>query len=528
MAAPTLRWYDNTDTLITTVWSYPTAAPGSPTAGTLRRLYNNQGGAPGSVDDAVDWYVQVQASLDGEDPFLEAGLDVLDGYWIEVRQRAQTLGGLALEDGPWLPLGPGRHLAIPVLEAGQGVEYEFRVNVPAGTTTAASTVNHTLRNRRSVPVPAGLTRTAGPGVSLELGEHDRSLVLDFAGVLENPAGANNQVHVSDLVLICRGRHVVLLEELVTLDANAADGALGAGESYIALLYVTDSWVVTTVKGNGATVPAEPATPADALLDADGRPLVLAAVTVDETAVHVQADIEDRYILGAFGFRAQALDAVIGPGRGVVGDRLVEPSTEDLVSLTASVTRTIWRRSEGTIEYSVEPPVDDPFADSQWRVTTDVAGVTALEDLRRFAGFGHELLEISIRIDGPLTAGMQAFGWLPLGRGGQLLPLRGVEVLFDDAGAGTSLSTILDVNYANPGGAFATLFTSQGADDRRPTLAFNGTNLHQVATWPEVVDGFRGACRFRVDVDAVPAGGAGPAGVTVRLQVALTGPGAVPV
>lgn len=526
MPAADPRWYDDTDTPVGDVWAYPATASGAQSAATVRRLYNDFGGALGS-DDATNWYVQVVASLTGDDPFLEAGVDVLDDHWIEVRIKAATLGGkVTPTSGPWTPLGAGRSLAVPTLASGEGVEYEFRLNIPAGTTTTAATVNHPLRQRRSVPVPEGLFRAKGNGVHLGLGEWNQSQLLSFGGVAEDSGGASSDVEVGDIELVAEGRYHVFLEQDVTLNTTAADGALGGGEAYFARIYIDDTPAVASVKGNGAASPTEPALPGDELLDAHGNPIELALVRVEDDGTIEQADITARHTLGAWGLSTSGLNATRGPGRGIVGDRLIEPQTSDTVALTASVTRKLWQRTDGSLAYSADPPTDDPFADPIFELTTDGSGVTSSRDLRRFAGFGHELVTLTIRIDGPLAASGGAADnvvgtILPTGRDAQLLPLVGAVCLLDTVGAGSSGSTIIDLEYANPGDAFATMFTSQGTDDRRFTFAFDATVLHAVATLPEVVQ-FEGFCRFRAVVDAVPSGGAAPAGVTIILLFAVTG------
>lgn len=510
--AADLAWRDASDVLLTAEQVFAQVLPGADGAWTEYRVYNDFGGVLAS-DDAVDWWVDLVARLTDSEPFIGSGIEVLDRYWLEY-QRLGGVGGATIDPGPVEQWGPGRSMSLPVLASGEGLRIQVRVAPHAGASVADAQISFSLAQRRFLPVPAGLFRTAGNGVALGLGHWDRNHLLSVGGgVVENPAAADNFVLVGDVELILAGLYVVELAQLLEFDDDAADGTMAAGESYRFRIYA-DASGVGSVKGDGAVAPVEPDLPAGALFE-------IAGGTKTEGAVIEDADLEQRWVLDAWGFSSAGLDYTIGKGRGVVGDRMIDIASTDTGSLADATTTRIWRRYDGALHVGTAAPADDPWSMPLYEVTTAGSVVTVVRDLRRFAGFGHELIEVRLRLSGGIAAADEAYGILPTGRDCQLLPICGAVVSLSDAGAGSSGSTIIDIEAAAPGSAFATVFTSQGSDDRRPTFAFDATALHQVAALPEVVQ-FQGLTRFRAVVDAVPAGGDPPAEAEVVLLFAAIG------
>jgi hypothetical protein len=512
MAAPNLQWYDDADVLITAQETLPTATPGTPTAETEYRLFNNKDAA--GADTATNRWLEVLERQPGETPFLGSSRELTDRHWMRVRILG-GLGGLNLAQGAEFNVGAGVSFPLPDLANGQGVRLGISVDATADAQTAQTEVTFRVAKRQALPVPAGLSDSAGDGVAVGLFDGRVTGLVSGGLVEEDPGGAGDDVMVRAYEHIGAGIYRVTLDELHQLDGDDGSAvALASGEEYFALVYIDvdgDVQILKSDKGSSPLDPSEePAVPADGT--------ALAMVTRQFDAIIDDADIDDRRDFWAAGFESAALTATIGPTRGLVDDARTRTSTPENASLTASETNRIYRVRDGSLAVDIAGTRPEPRALDLWEAVTDGSGVTALTDLRPIYGMGFRVVPVVLRFQGTLAGGQQVMVPFPVNRDAQVLPLFGVQAWLDDVGAGTGGATVFNVEASADGAAYATLFTSSGSDDRRPTVAFDATVLRSTGL-PEVTQ-IQRFSRLRASVAAVPSGGAAPGGATVVVLLAV--------
>ena len=497
MTAPVLRWYDGA-ALVAAPQTLGPVTPGSTSAEVTLDYWNDKG-AVATADTAYNRAFQLLVK-DADGNYVSEGVEAVDNHWFEV-QASAGLGELTLSAGPWEPLGAGRWLDVPTLVSDAGVRYKFRLNVP-GAPNTTTTVEWALSpyRRGSRPLPQGLHEAVGPGINMGIGDGLATWLLRVSGnVVENPAAADAFVEVQDISWVAAGipyNVVSALLEFTNLDSAAA--ALVAGEAYYGLVYAKSDGTIAIAKGAKTATPGpddKPATPAGGL--------AIAYVLREFDGLVNNADIENVYVQGAAYLTSSGLTATIGPFQAITDSRITETETQTTAALTASETNRIWLKPDGSLAVTITATPPESRAMLLWEAVTDGSAVTSSTDRRPFYAFGYRVQRLDFRFDATLAGAQKQRIAYTNNRTGYILPLGGIAMYLLDNGD-TSGATTIDVNLRAPGGAFTTVFTSQGTEDRRPSLAHDSTDLHDVDAFPEVL-AVPAHSLLEVEVDAVPGG-----------------------
>lgn len=525
MTPPILDWYDGDDP-IEAPNDLAAATPGTPSTASAFDFWNDKDaeGADTAYDLALELLVRVP--LTGEEinaatpprPFVSIGHEAVNNYWFQARITA-GLGSLSLSAGPWTPLGAGRVLRIPTLESEQGVTIELRLNVPSDAQNRYVEWTTSVIERVTQTLPLGLHESIGPGVNLGIGDSELSQLLYVsANVTENGGGADDKVQMPDISWVYEGTPYNVVRHLKTIsNTDGAAAALGAGESYYDLLYAKSDGTIGESKGLKTSTPGPddfPTLPA-------GVPLSMAIAMVlreaDADGGDIEtADITNQYVVGAAHFSSSALTGSIGPYRIVNDNRLDETSTATTVSLTDAATNRVWHIPGNGLQVTTTAARPSSRAMLLWEAVAAGGVVTSSTDRRLFFAFGYRLQRLDFLFDATLVVGQKQRLCYHGTRTGYILPIGGISMHLLDNGD-TSDATKVDINLRAPGGAFTTIFTSQGSEDRRPSIAHDSTSLVDSDAFPEVL-AVPAHSLLEVEVDQIP-GGSVPAWLNVSILVA---------
>lgn len=488
--------------------------PGTPSAVQQFDVHNNRGGT--GADTLSDIKIIVFALVNvspGVDRYQASGHDAVDQRWVEVRRVAGINRSMTVTD--WTPLGASAWLEVPNLGNDEGAEHEVRVNPPPTADVADVSLQFVVGSSRAESVGRGHSEASGDGVLTRGGDETVSEIIECSGnIAQNPGGADDKVQIPDLVWEHVGARYSLLTHLATLDGNdGASSALAAGQEYWCTLSAGAGTITQTksVKGVALSVTAQLPPPAGEIL--------LGYVLRQFGAVINDADITNAWIVGRFGFSSSGLVATIGPGHALVDNRLVARTGDggEPVSLTASSTNRIWLIPTGGLQATVTAARPTPRAYLLWVAVTDGSAVTASTDFRSYIGRCRQ--DVVLTVDSLFRAApglavndVSAPVYFGGNRDGLLMFPRPVALALDSSGTGTG-GTRVDIQYSEGGGAWTSLFTSSGTDDRRPYAASAAGTPVSTAAVPEVIV-IKAGWRLRAKMIEVP-------GTTVPAQAVIT-------
>jgi hypothetical protein len=505
MSAPSLKWYDNANALVTTAPSFTGIVPGIATAAQTFKLINNKGGS--SAETTKPLRLKVVVRDPGETDYEGAGREWADGRYIQIR----ITGGYnkTVATTGWQTIGAGSYLRLPSLANDEGVVVDVRVLTAPDTDQDAVEFSLRISAAESNFAADGLVEMAGgPGISLGLYDSSLSYLLQCANVVQNPGGVDDRVQLQDMVGITTGEPFGYIQNLIQVtNTDGASSALASGERYSALLTIAPGGTPTITKGNktsGAITSAnKPAIPTDHI--------GIAYVVREFDGLINNVDIENIWTLGAYAFSSAGLTGTLGFGFAVVDNYLTEHDFGQPVSLTASSTNYIWRKADGSCVATTTFTRPEHRAMLLYIATTDGSGVTTLVDRRRF--LGSKLHTLRFQFEATLAATQTKYNVLPIAAGARLRPVAPVVAALH-ANGGTGGQTRFDIEVDD--GGFTTIFTSQGtaSRDRRPNIAYNASDLVHRSAVPEVFP-VKPYARIRCVVDEIPTGGA-PTGATVMV------------
>jgi|GEM_PF-5028810 len=470
-----------------------TGTPGAP----LDVLIRNAGDEP-----AVEGQVRILARLDNLSPWRADGLLPLDEGWVEI----------AVDGGPFLPLGAGRLVAIPDLDPGEEIPAQLRQHPPSGG--ADHTFDYQLQalTGGSAYLP-GIHLPTGAGVVLPF--HD-STALAWWEPPQAVAGAGaGEVDLSAWSWFAARRFWAVPATTVVLDnLDTNADPLAVGEEYIALLSAAPDGTVTVTKGTKGAAP----------LDESARP---ALPTGELSAFWVSRDdtgavaITAAYQLGFFAATTSSTTVHLGSGSALLDGRGPVRRAGQDAGLPPNATSIVHQLPLGghavTDATLPDPaPTANPGALALYQATTDAATVTELVDLRRWVGARSHPLEF--HLPGALVVDAVAHAVLPPGRW-HLLPTGALSVFFEDPGIAAGGATVFDVEVRDGGGVWASLFPAQTGTvpDHGESVAANATDSNRDGR-PEVLT-LDGPALVRLRVAALPdtpapapSGGLGELGV----------------
>lgn len=490
--------FESDDSTPAAAWA-PTVGKGETSATQTKHVWNDIGGVLGS-DTLTGAHIHVKA-WDGA-KWVSSGVPCLDERWI----RARIVGYDATGDADFAPantgtkpLGTAATLRIPDIPANCAVYVEFYLVTPGDASDDTVQLRFAVRwNQNTVALAQGVGLVSGGGVLP--GYRDASVRRLVEG-FEITTSGTDSIDVAAGIYDFDGLRQACLGETLTLNQNdSAASALVAGESYVARISIGEGDAApTATKGvKSATTPTAPALPADHI----NIRTVTVVFDAGGTSVIDDNDLGPEPLYGDFVVRdGGGLTVTIGIGEGMsVTDHLQWHDANTSVPVDASDTSYLWMHPDGNPSATLtdEPPVLGAYLLAE--VVTGVAEITSITDSRTYVD-----TDFVVRLEkhGDLTAAEVGFAIAELEHDADLL-----EVI---AGVGTNGTTsagsfIFDVHTLAEGasvdGAGTTIFTSQGTDDQRPTIAYNAASLRDATKYHEVRR-FAAGTRFRADLDAVP-------------------------
>lgn len=405
-----------------------------------------------------------------------SGKEFLDQYHLEARIKA-GYGGLAVQPTGWTALGPSSRLPLPGAIAKQkGVRVGLRVKGRSGASNAHLEVHLVLDGPEGVPIGDGHTEYGKDGVLSGVGDDlANGLWKIAANIVQNPAGANNQIQVPELFYQIAGVTYSRERQLLAINQNDKNGAaLAAGEAYYAAVSLPEDDThnaLTVTKGAKVAVGS---------LDADDEPAwpegeePLAMLRVDYHAgggLIEDADISQRWALTGYALTGTSgRTATYSKGRARIDNRLVRHDYAQSILVPASGTNAIYLLGDGSLSTAFVAR-GYTLRDG---VVTDASSITNSGNERR-ALVGHREVNFAFEFNATLTNGLIAYSQeMPAHRRYiYLLPLEPLLAWMTDTGSGnTAGDLVFDVEYSDNGGAWTSIFTNSATRDLRPYFAYN--------------------------------------------------------
>ena len=314
-----------------------------------------------------------------------SGVPCLDRGWLKVRVSGTSnpsgAAGLIPQSTGWYPVSSGLPLTLFDLPGDCARKVFVKLSTPIDVGQASEDWNlYLVPTWEDVvtPMPLGL-RSIGGGILSGVGDAFVTEPVTLATITpSDPADA--VVHLTDVSFVVAGVEAVVASADVTLDQNAANGALTAGQSYIAAIAISSAsgGTISTRKGNKATTgSADPPT----LLGGTGLVCYVevaygAGGSVIEAGAITNATRDTRFKV----VKTAALTVSVGPGRALLPGVFID--RRDVMSYAFTSTQYLFLLSDGTLAISYSPTVLPYDGALVLAGVTVVAGdITAIEDLR---------------------------------------------------------------------------------------------------------------------------------------------------
>lgn len=507
-----LALYESDDSTPAVAIAFGTVPAGTTSSTFTKHLWNGNGNP--SADLATGLCLTIYERQIHRDPDTEAIVSIT--AWnqsgratIERWVQARYTNADGLTD--WIPIGKGRWLALDDLDAEEHWPIDFRMVVPGGATEPDESINSVDLEFRIVVSWEQFSR------AIELGHHESGKRGVLSGVGDGaeshlifgydatPNGTpDNTVDFSDGAAIVSGEPFVDLLHTITFDdEDSALDPLDTGEEYWATVSKGDQAGLTVTKSLLGAAPLanslRPAVPT-------GEEFV-AYVRRHFDAVIEAADIfqAERFFGRFYLSDVTGTTATLDPGSALLDNYLITRTGTLLATLTDDATNTLWldplTGGLFTTTGSNLPPVVRALP--LWEITLAAGVETSRVDLRTYTGPA-EIQVFKAEKPGTLAAAdVVGMYYLPPGPSWALRVPHGLLCALGGTGT-VSGSTVFDLEYSEAGGAWTTVFTSQGTQDRRPTIAFDASDPVDPDALAEVVV-IPGNSRLRWVVDAIPGG-----------------------
>lgn len=500
-----LALYETDDSTLAAPFDFGTVTPGAESTVWSLHLWNGNGNS--LADEAREVELRMFERIDSGVGWNQDGEATRDG-WILVRLTGGT-SGVSPETTVWTPVGYGRPLRVGPIPAEEARYLEIKIAVPAGAATFQGEVKVGV-NHSAFATAASLGTFEVGGEGLLSGTGDRRFSELLEGLDGSESGTpDDDVNWTDGIWIHEGEVYVKLLHLTTLDGDDGDGfALASGEAYWATISAGASSTLVVTKSPKGSAPL-PNSAREAVPDGE---ILVAYVHRDFDAAIGDDDIyQEARSFGRFLLETSALAATIHSGEAIIDNRLVRIDGSTSLTLAASTTQTIYLNPDGSFEVATAAAAQ-ARAEPLWEVTTDGSGETARVDLRSLAALKRQA--IILRFPGTISGSDEAYSAYAGRRTGRLSFPVPVRAYVSSSGA-TSGSTIFDVEVRESS-SWVTLFTSQGSDDRRPTIAYDSTEDEDLSALPEKTTVEPGAM-IRAVADAVASGSPSDGVVVLLLE-----------
>lgn len=431
--------------------------------------------------------------------------------WVQIRTTG-IVGGTDLEpqSGAWRAVSTLQPFELGDIPADRGRQMEIRLNPPASADTTVDLdfeIALDFGNPASAASP-GLVEGGIRGVWSGIGDPLASFIVR-GGELAAHGTLDSGFAIAEVQWLLAGEPHAAIAQSVTLNGDAADGALGSGQAYVATISLDASGVVVT-KSNKVAAPPQVG---DRLPAPDGQ-VLLGFVVRDTMATISSGDVDGAGAArGRFALTGSSLQRTLSGGRAVVDGAVARPTGRTLLTLPPSESNArIWMTGSGSPAVTatgVEPP--EPRAVLLYSLATNTTDVTSLSDERRTLG-RHDRL--TFRFDGVLAPAQAVIATWTGDRDARIrVPASVAVALFDAGTTATAGATEFEIELWN-GSAWVSLFPSSGMIDRRPSVAFNGA-LFNTDALPETLL-IPSGTRLRCTVTTIPTAVAAPSGAEVAL------------
>lgn len=494
---------------------------GQTSATTTLEIWNDKTAAFGDTTIAKDIRAKLlTASVIDTDPitygpFSSYGEPITDERWGRFRITHFLDGATETTNGATatLPWGSNAEIPLPDLGPQQGVRVEIKFVSPTGQTANATKAKIAIYgNLASSPLAQLVALATGSGTIPGDRVDGLRAFLRGAAVTANDTAT---VTLERGQMVFDGTTVTFLQTTNTFTLADGDAVnLGADEAYLVTLSRANDGTVTVTKGPKAETVEYPALPADEILlaylrvySADGVAVTVAQADVD------QSDIQYAQFLVRDG---GGLAVTVSPGEGISGSdhRQYLASTPVSVALAASVTSRIWRLPDGSFADTVDDVPPQLGSDLLAYVDTDTDSVTDIRHARALIhrAITEERIELSYSAAlSQVAVPAHALAWAVVPFDCEVesveLDLRATD------GTWTAGALKIDIQTVAAGAAVAagtTIFTSSATDDRRPSIAYNATNLRATSEDHEVRRFTKGMRVLLSLITTVAAPGAEPA------------------
>lgn len=427
---------------------------------------------------------------------VSSGYPILDDGWIKIAITGMNNAGdstmLAQTTG-YVPVTSSNSLLLGDIPKNCARLLSVQIIVPAGVGNSSQELYLELvYDEATAPLSLKTGMVAGAGI-----------VPDWrdASLRRLRRGRNITANGTDTVTVNKGAFVYdgvpynVLKSTYQLNQNAADGALAAGQSYIARLSQKSDKTVTVTKSNKGTAPVAPALPANEIMLGD----VTVAYQAGGVSVINSGNIDLSQVLyGEFLLYAgTGLIAKVGAGTAITSvDQQPFSGSTSLVALGDNVVNRVWLNPDGT--FSVTTNDTPPAVGSLKLGTASTSGgsITLTVDLRQWSDRASSR-RVVLAYFGDATVGT-AYAATPDGVPADIENYYLESVDLHSRVAGSTGTMKVDVKSWPPGSGRVgtTIYTSSGSDDQRPSVSildYSGGNVdHEV-------NSFAGGTIFTFDI-----------------------------
>ncbi len=467
-------------------------------------VWNDKGNA--AAQTVTNIMMQLYSeSPTGSGTYVSEGVPPQDERWGRYRVVGYDNTGDSAWSTPstdWVSVGAFSGLPVASIPGDCAIYLEIKFHPPASADELQWRWNiKAWHTDRAISLPAATSRQI-MGIETGVGDYSNSHIVS-GGAVTATGTPDDEVHVAAMHWVYQGKFYGSIVEDVTLNQDDGSAAtLVATESYWAAL-TAGAGSVTTTKGDKAVAPVKP-TPAA------GEPFIKWVLVEYDTP---NSKIETGDISGTPDWGRHNLTYTSGltvdlhPGT-IIGNGSYRYSHDvQTLTVTASSTNRIWSTEAGLPEVTTTAAFPSSGSlGEMFDVVTDGSSVTSIVDKRQYAG-QRDIIAITCDLSGG-TGADKGFAGVPFDRA----YIEKILVVWSDNGGGSADDTVIDINLDG-----TTIYTGQGTEDNRPTLAWNATDLETEHEYHEVTE-IRMGSRLSVDLEEDPTGGT-PASCIVYLILA---------
>lgn len=494
MANPKFQWY-LTDGVTADADESFAPVNGIPTTAIERRLYNDFGGAEGSVDSEDFLITAVSRSTGVGDYSMDDELAA--SGWIEIRLTGSGGTGMVNQTTGWLKVGRGRFVRVRGIKAEGYRTIEQRLVIPTGAGVVAKEYKlRVIEDARAFMLSYGHTEGGAQGLRMGIGDASwTELLVGFEA--SEAAVPDNTIEVARGISVFAGVPVPEMAEALTFsNLDSAAAALVAGEEYLALVTVDGSGAKTVTKSPKGAAPLSEANLPDV---PDGHREIFWA-QVPFSAVITDAEIHmDRKVYGGANLVGTGLAPTLHPFEALLGDALVIIPSPAELDLTDDDVNYVWASPSGGVESNTTGLQPEDMSCLLYELTLASGVITEKIDCRPW--IYPNPIEVHLDIHGALSGSPVGYGVLATRSSAYLVPLVGVTAAVGDRG-GTSGLTKFDIEATDRNDTYVSIFTDTSPDDLRPQIPYNAAEPVDRESFPQVLF-FHGGTRFKLSVPTAP-------------------------